>query len=74
MVIVASGVAAGLLQHNIDVLSLTRKISGGIPSFKVPDFSINSHNVTMSGTQIMSVGTQKNCSRPLVDWIGILDF
>ncbi|XP_025114550.1 sodium-independent sulfate anion transporter-like [Pomacea canaliculata] len=46
VVIVAAGVAAGMLSHNINVFSLTGKITPGIPNFEPPAFSNPSINLT----------------------------
>jgi len=57
IVVVASGVAAGLLMHNLRPFTLTGTIKGGLPQGSVPSFSFSSGNITHSEAQVFAVST-----------------
>ncbi|KAJ8318582.1 hypothetical protein KUTeg_003673 [Tegillarca granosa] len=54
VVVTASGVVAILLSQNIDVISKTGDLTPGLPPFRIPDFSLHSHNVTKSTGEIFT--------------------
>lgn len=69
MVIVAAGVAAGMLSHNINVFSLTGKITPGIPNFEPPAFSNPSINLTTPVVfEVKSLSATVQVSTLLPQW------
>ncbi|KAK3586011.1 hypothetical protein CHS0354_033128 [Potamilus streckersoni] len=54
VVIACSGIAATLISYNLDnKISITGNITGGLPPFKVPAFTLQTGNITISGTEIL---------------------
>jgi len=55
IVVIASGVSAGFLQHNHTPFTLTGHIKPGLPQFKAPSFTLSYENTTLSASEVFSV-------------------
>ncbi|XP_050408906.1 sodium-independent sulfate anion transporter isoform X1 [Patella vulgata] len=71
IVISAAGVAAGLIGLNIkDKLSITGELKAGLPPFRVPDFTLESGNITQSAGEIF---TKIGAGLGIVPLLGLIE-
>jgi len=53
VVVIASGVSAGFIAHNLKPFSLTGHIKAGLPPFKAPSFTVAYNETVLSSSEVL---------------------